>query len=66
VACFWLLLDAAGGERARSEPFGDREAAEEWLSGRWADLLRSGVETVVLHDDADEVYRMSLREAGSD
>jgi len=63
VAFFWLLLDSAGGPTGRSDELADRDAAEAWLSERWADLLDSGVETVALTDGGSEVYRMSLREA---
>jgi hypothetical protein len=60
VAFFWLLLDAAGGPTGESERFAGREAAEAWLSERWADLRDSSVDSVALHDGDAEIYRMSL------
>ena len=60
MAFFWLLTDPAGGDAGRSREFDDAEAAEAWLIESWAELRERGVESVALHDDAGERYRMSL------
>jgi hypothetical protein len=62
MSSFWVFCDAAGSETGRSEGFADRGSAEGWITERWPDLLASGVEEVVLHEDGVEAYRMSLRE----
>jgi hypothetical protein len=61
----WRYLDGGGDEVGVSEKFEDRAAAEAWLGEAWQDLLRRGVEEVVLEDrDRDRtIYRMGLREA---
>ena len=60
----WRYLDAAGEERARSEPFDDRTAAEAWMGREWESLLAAGHEEVALHDETTgaRIYRMGLRE----
>jgi hypothetical protein len=59
----WTYLDAAGDELGASQTFADAEAAEEWMSDCWRDLLANGVEEVALLDHARgrRVYRMGLR-----
>jgi len=58
----WTYLDAAGEELGSSPAFADAEAAEEWISSSWKDLLDHGVEQVALHDHerGRRVYRMGL------
>jgi hypothetical protein len=60
----WRYLDADGQTAGESDPFPDRQAAEEWVGETWSDLLARGVEEVVLEDrDRDRtLYRMGLRE----
>ena len=46
------------------EIFPSQSDAESWLGEVWKELLHAGVEQVVLHDGAREVYGpMSLRAA---
>jgi hypothetical protein len=61
----WDYLDAEGRDVGRSEPFAEREAAEEWLGEAWPELLERGVEEVALLDEdaGRTLYRMALREA---
>jgi hypothetical protein len=58
----WTYLDATGAELGTSHTFPDAEAAEEWMSDCWRDLLDNGVEEVALHDHVRgrRVYRMGL------
>jgi hypothetical protein len=56
----WRYLDREDRDAGRSGGFDDREAAEAWLSSSWSSLAGGGVATVVLVEDDDEVYRMSL------
>jgi hypothetical protein len=59
----WRYLDAAGMEAGRSDEFTDREAAEAWLTERWAELVEAGVDAVELVDGDNAAFRMSLRPA---
>jgi hypothetical protein len=58
----WAYLDEGGSEAGRSDPFPDREAAEEWMGTAWEDLLEHGHHEVELLDlERDRrVYRMGL------
>jgi len=58
----WAYLDAEGNELGRSARFEDPDAAEEWISVSWQDLVANGVEEVILFDRARgrHVYRMGL------
>lgn len=58
----WTYLDTDGNELGRSSRFEDPEAAEDWISISWQDLVANGVDEVVLFDRARErhVYRMGL------
>jgi hypothetical protein len=58
----WAYLDAQGNELGRSGRFDDPDAAEEWISVSWQDLVANGVEEVVLFDQVRgrHVYRMGL------
>ena len=49
-------------EAERSEPFDDRQAAEDWLALAWEDLLDRGFTEVGLVDleSGEVVYRMGL------
>ncbi len=63
MTAVWRYLGSEGQSLGSSEPFDDRQAAEEWMGEAWSGLLRDGVEEVTLEDDGREVYRMGLREA---
>ena len=58
----WAYLDAEGNELGRSSRFADPDAAEEWISVSWQDLMANGVEEVELYDQVRgrHVYRMGL------
>ena len=58
----WRYLDDTGQELGISHAFADREDAEVWLGGSWADLRERGIEGVELLDQrrADPVFRMAL------
>ncbi len=58
----WAYLDAEGNELGRSSRFEDPDAAEEWISVSWMDLVANGVAEVELYDQARgrHVYRMDL------
>jgi hypothetical protein len=58
----WSYFDATGSEVGHSDQFADEDAAEEWLSTAWRDLLENGVEEVALQDGVrgERVYRMGL------
>jgi hypothetical protein len=62
VAVAWAFLDAEGEERGRSDPFPDRQAAEDWMAAVWEDLLARGYAQAALVDlDRDRrLYRMGL------
>jgi hypothetical protein len=57
----WRYLDAAGLEAGRSDEFTDREAADAWLTERWAELAEAGVDAVELVEEGNATFRMSLR-----
>jgi hypothetical protein len=65
VSFVWAYLDDSGNEIGRSEPFPERDDAEDWMGACWQDLLERGVEEVALQDEerGRRVYRMGLREA---
>ena len=58
----WSYLDEAGREAGRSDPFEDRETAEEWMGTAWEELLAQGYRAVALMDLDGEraLYRMGL------
>ena len=56
----WVLRDRDGKELRRTESFGSRAAAEEWLGDYWSSLLAEGAESVALTDGGEVVYEMSL------
>jgi hypothetical protein len=58
----WRYLDDTGQELGVSHAFADREDAEVWLGGSWADLREQGIEGVELLDQArgGPVFRMAL------
>jgi len=62
VAFAWVYLDSRGEEAGRSDPFDDRQAAEDWMGTAWEDLLERGYQEVALLDvGADRrLYRMGL------
>jgi len=62
VATVWVYIDPEGVEKGRSEPFGDRQAAEDWMALAWEDLLNQGFAEAALTDleDGSTVYRMGL------
>ncbi|MFC4906811.1 hypothetical protein [Actinomadura gamaensis] len=59
-------LEKADGTRAsgeaEEETFGTQAAAETWLGEHWRELREDGVDTVVLLDGEETVYKMSLHE----
>jgi hypothetical protein len=60
----WTYLDGAGREVGRSEGFGDRQAAEDWMGLAWEELADQGIHEVALVEDeaGRTVYRMGLGE----
>jgi hypothetical protein len=58
----WRYLDDTGRELGVSRAFADREDAEVWLGGSWADLRERGIEGVELLDQSrgGPVFRMAL------
>ncbi len=62
MTAVWRYLGSEGQSLGSSEPFDNRQAAEEWMGEAWSGLLSGGVEEVTLEDDGREVYRMGLRE----
>jgi hypothetical protein len=56
----WLAHDGRGREIRSTEGFDSRAAAEEWLGREWTSLVDEGAESVILLDDGDVVYEMSL------
>jgi len=58
----WNYIDGTGEEVGGSQGFADPDAAEDWMSTCWSDLLANGVEEVVLYDHAHDLrmYRMGL------
>ncbi|MDP9343801.1 MAG: hypothetical protein M3Q23_17260 [Actinomycetota bacterium] len=58
----WEYLDADGRTVGRSEPFGERVAAEDWMGQAWEDLVARGIEEVALRDEVADrtIYRMGL------
>lgn len=58
----WTYLDGNGQEVGISARFADADAAEDWMSNCWQDLLENGVEEVVLFDQerGRRMYRMGL------
>jgi hypothetical protein len=59
----WRYFSADGSRAGQSEPFENREAAEEWMGTAWSDLLSAGVESAALVDAERDrtLYRMGLR-----
>lgn len=58
----WTYVDGNGQEVGISARFSDADAAEDWMSNCWQDLLENGVEEVVLFDQerGRRMYRMGL------
>ena len=58
----WTYVDGTGEEVGCSPRFPDAEAAEDWISSSWRDLVENGVEEVVLYDQqrGRRLYRMGL------
>jgi hypothetical protein len=58
----WAYLDGEGREGGRSEPFEDRDGAEQWMGTAWEDLLARGYREVELIelDAGRTLYRMGL------
>ena len=58
----WAYLDEMGSEVGRSDPFPDRQAAEEWMGTAWEGLLEQGHHEVALLDLEGDgpIYRMRL------
>jgi hypothetical protein len=57
----WRYLDEAGQELGVSRVFSEREDAETWLGGSWADLRERGIDGVELFDQRrGPVFRMAL------
>ncbi|MEX0832322.1 MAG: hypothetical protein WD757_06105 [Actinomycetota bacterium] len=59
----WWFLNSEGNSVGSSEPFEDRESAEQWMGRSWQKLLGDGVEKVELFEEDRRLYRMGLREA---
>ncbi|MFF7631868.1 hypothetical protein ACFZB9_01755 [Kitasatospora sp. NPDC008050] len=53
------VITPAGGV----EEFSSQGDAESWIGEEWKRLLADGVERVVLLEDDQEIYPMSLNEA---
>lgn len=62
MAFGWVFLDQSGQPAGRSEPFEDRQAAEDWMATGWEDLFAQGYREVALVDlERDRrIYRMGL------
>jgi hypothetical protein len=63
MTAIWRYLGSEGQDLGASDPFEDRQTAEEWMGEAWSALLKDGVEEVGLEEDGREIYRMGLREA---
>lgn len=57
----WVLKDATGAEMRASHEFGSKDEAEAWMGAEWSALAAEGADRVVLMDDDDVVYDMSLQ-----
>ena len=64
----WRYLDDTGQELGLSRAFAEREDAETWLGGSWADLRERGIDGVELldHGRGVPVFRMALGVEGDD
>ena len=62
MAVAWAFLDAEGAERGRSDPYPDRQAAEDWMATAWEELLERGyVQAALVDVDRDRrLYVMGL------
>ena len=63
MTAVWRYLGSEGQSLGSSEPFDERQGAEDWMGEAWSSLLADGVEEVALEEDGRQVYRMGLREA---
>lgn len=59
----WWFLDIDDNAAGKSDPFEDRDSAEQWMGQSWQKLLGEGVEKVELFEKDRRLYRMGLREA---
>jgi hypothetical protein len=57
----WILKAANGAEMRASEAFVSKEEAEAWMGAEWSALAAEGADRVVLMDDDELVYDMSLQ-----
>lgn len=60
---FWRLRGPAGEDMGESEHFAVQDQAEGWMGAHWSRLLGEGVDTVLLTEDDEVLYDMSLHEA---
>jgi hypothetical protein len=56
----WVTEDEVGTPVKESEEFESRDEAEAWMGAQWSVVAESGGHTVVLMQNAEVVYRMSL------
>ncbi|WP_121179913.1 hypothetical protein [Nocardiopsis sp. Huas11] len=68
MAWTWRYLDADGAHKAEeelpAESFTSRGDAESWMGENWQELAEGGVVRVVLAEDGEETYTMSLEPTG--
>lgn len=68
MAWTWRYLDADGADKAQAglpaESFTSRGDAESWMGENWQELAEGGVVRVVLAEDGEETYTMSLEPTG--
>lgn len=57
----WILKDANGTELRASEQFDSKDGAEAWMGAEWGALAAEGADRVVLMEDDEVVYDMSLQ-----
>ncbi|MEV5571198.1 hypothetical protein AB0L06_14205 [Spirillospora sp. NPDC052269] len=62
MAWNWQLEKTGGNRTGAEETFSTQAAAETWLGEHWRELRADGVDKVVLLDDEDTVYTMSLED----
>lgn len=56
----WLVENVAGERTDASHDFESQEDAETWMGSEWARLAEAGGHAVILMNEEDVVYRMSL------
>jgi hypothetical protein len=56
----WILRDPEGSDMRSTETFDSKDEAEAWMGAEWASLAAEGAQRVVLMQDEEVVYDMSL------